>query len=192
MPMKRPSLPFSRWRAGLGLCLALAASSVFAQAPAAGTEASGSASAQWIQRMTDDKAWEAGHWRGAVAPYAPHWRPSAEHQYVWAVGLERQRADDWLGGASFFSNSFGQPSAYVYLGKRFPQLLGQPQLFGQLSAGVLYGYVGKYKKKVPLNVNGFSPGALASVGWQFTPELSLTMHLLGDAGAMFQLGWDFK
>lgn len=126
-----------------------------------------------------------------MSPYAPHLRPSDEHSDVWAVGLERQRPDHWLAGASFFSNSFGQPSGYFYLGKRFPGLLGQPQLFGQFSAGVLYGYRGKYQNKVPFNHNGFSPGALLSVGWQFNRRASLTLHAVGDAAVMFQLGWDF-
>ena len=132
------------------------------------------------------------HWRALVAPYAPHIRPSNEHSDVWAIGLERQRADNWLAGGSFFSNSFGQPSGYLYLGKRFPSLMGHPQLFGQLSGGLMYGYRGKYQNKVPFNHNGFSPGALASIGWQFNREVSLTVHAVGDAAVMFQFGWDFR
>jgi hypothetical protein len=119
-------------------------------------------------------------------------RFSPEHADVWAVALERQRADHWLAGGSFFSNSFGQPSAYLYLGKRFPQVLGHEQLFGQLSGGLLYGYRGKYQNKVPFNHNGYSPGALASMGWQFNRQASLTVHALGDAAVMFQLAWDWR
>lgn len=137
-------------------------------------------------------AWEGAHWRAIVAPYAPHIRPSDEHRYVWAVGLERQRSDRWLVGGSFFSNSFGQPSAYLYGGKRFENLWGRPELFGQVSAGLMYGYRGKYEKKVPFNHNGFSPGALASIGWQFNRNASLTIHAVGDAAVMFQFGWDYR
>ena len=139
-----------------------------------------------------DTGWSEGHWRAAISPFAPHIRPSPEHSDVWALALERQRADHWLAGGSFFSNSFGQPSAYLYLGRRFPSLLGQPQLFGQLSGGLMYGYRGQYQKKVPFNYNGFSPGALASVGWQFNRQASLTVHAVGDAAVMFQFGWDFR
>ena len=139
-----------------------------------------------------DRTMGQGFWRLAASPFSAHYRYSAEHRYVWAVGGEWQRNDDWLGGASFFSNSFGQPSSYVYVGKRFPTMFGVNELFGQLSAGILYGYVGKYKKKVPLNYNGFSPGALASMGWQFNKNTSTAVHLLGDAGFMVQLSYDLR
>jgi len=114
-----------------------------------------------------------GYWRVPLSPFSHHFRYSAEHRYFWAFGVERQRSDDWLAGVSYFRNSFGQPSSYTYVGKRFPGLLDQPELFAQASAGILYGYRGilygyrgKYKTKVPLNYNGFSPGALVSLGWQ--------------------------
>jgi hypothetical protein len=133
-----------------------------------------------------------GYWRLAMSPFSVHFNKSAEHQTVWAIGVERQRKDHWLAGASYFSNSFGQSSGYVYVGKRFPALLGQEEFFAQLSGGLLYGYVGQYEDKVPLNNNGFSPGALISMGWQFNKNTSATLHLLGDAGLMIQLAWDFR
>jgi hypothetical protein len=142
---------------------------------------------------TDSDAWAGdGHWRLGVSPFTHHFRYSNEHTHVWAVGLERQRPDNWLAGASYFRNSFGQPSAYLYLGKRFPGLFGVEQLFGQASAGLLYGYRGKYKNKVPLNVNGFSPGALVGMGWQFNRDTSVKLHMLGDAGVMFQLSYNLR
>jgi hypothetical protein len=127
-----------------------------------------------------------------VSPYTQHWRYSPEHRYVWAVGAERQRDDGWLAGASYFSNSFGQPSAYVYLGERYTGALGQPQLLLQWSAGMLYGYKGPYKHKVPLNVDGFSPGALVSAGWRFDRQSSISLHLLGDAGVMVQMSYELR
>jgi hypothetical protein len=133
-----------------------------------------------------------GHWRALVSPFSAHFRYSEEHKYVWAIGMERQRDDNWLAGGSYFSNSFGQPSGYLYVGKRYPGLFGKPQLYGQWSAGLLYGYRGKFEDKVPLNHNGFSPGALLSLGWQFNKQASATLHMLGDAGLMVQLAWDFK
>ncbi len=142
---------------------------------------------------TDWQAWQdSRQWRFVVSPFSHHFRRSDEHRYVWAIGMEKQRADDWIAGASFFSNSFGQPSSYTYVGKRFPQLWGQPQLFGQVSAGLMYGYRGKFQNKVPLNYKGFSPGALVSMGWQFTPRTGITAHLLGDAGMMLQLSYELN
>ena len=153
----------------------------------------GAAVDEFSTAVGDTEAWqERGYWRLLAAPYAPHYRPSEEHQPVWAVGVERQRLDDWLAGASFFSNSFGQPSGYVYIGRRYPALLDVEPLFFQWSAGLMYGYVGKYESKVPANVNGFSPGALISLGWQFNRQISLAVHALGDAGLMFQFGYDLR
>ncbi|MFM7971519.1 MAG: hypothetical protein ACKPCJ_04505, partial [Betaproteobacteria bacterium] len=151
---------------------------------------SSAAAASTLETLSS--GWQQGHWRSAFSPYAPHLRYSPEHADVWAVALERQRPDNWMAGGSFFSNSFGQPSGYLYLGRRFPALLGLPQLFGQLSGGLLYGYRGQYQNKVPFNHNGFSPGALASVGWQFNQQASLTVHALGDAAVMFQFAWDWR
>jgi hypothetical protein len=143
------------------------------------------------QADDDNSLLGPGQWRALASPFSLHFRYNPKHKYVWAIGVERQRSDDWLAGASYFSNSFGQPSSYVYIGKRYPALFGQPQLFGQWSAGVLYGYRGEFKNKVPLNYNGFSPGALVSLGWQFNKRTSATVHMLGDAGAMVQLAYDF-
>jgi len=187
----------SAWSGSTALCaLLIAGQPVFAQTSTAGgaTTAERVASdTRWASmRRHLTEGWDQGHWRAALAPYAPHIRPSDEHSDVWALGLERQRTDNWLAGGSFFSNSFGQPSTYLYLGKRWPSLLGHPQLFGQFSAGVLYGYRGKYQNKVPFNYNGFSPGALASIGWQFNKNASLTVHSVGDAAVMFQFGWDYR
>ncbi len=169
-------------RSALGALLTIGSGGTMAQSTGSYGVATGSGAANAADH----------HWRAVVAPYAPHIRPSNEHSDVWAIGLERQRADNWLAGGSFFSNSFGQPSAYLFVGKRFPSLMGHPQLFGQLSGGLMYGYRGKYQDKVPFNYNGFSPGALASIGWQFNRQVSLTVHAVGDAAVMFQFGWDFR
>lgn len=147
-----------------------------------------------IEAATNGHAWrEQAHWRLAAAPMAHHFRYDEEHRRVWAVALERQRYDGWLLGGSRFSNSFGQPSAYLYLGHRFDSPFGLPPgFFGQVSAGLMYGYRGRFADKVPLNVNGFSPGALVSMGWQFERRASAMLHMLGDAGVMLQLSWDIR
>jgi hypothetical protein len=134
----------------------------------------------------------AGHWRLVVSPYTLHFRPSPEHKHVWAVGGEFQRDDHYLFGASYFSNSFGQDSGYLYVGRRYPGLLDRPPLFFQWSAGLMYGYKGSYEDKVPFNAKGYSPGALVSLGWQFDRQTSAQLNLLGDAGVMLQLSHDFR
>jgi hypothetical protein len=133
-----------------------------------------------------------GFWRLAVAPYSFHFRPSDEHETAYAVAIERQRPDQWMGGFSLFSNSFGQPSAYAYIGYRWPALFGQPRLFAQLTGGLMYGYVDQYEDKVPFNNNGFSPGAVATLGWNLAPKIDFAVHLLGDAAVMFQFSFDLR
>jgi len=135
---------------------------------------------------------DASHWRLLISPFTHHFRYSAEHRPVWALGVERQRDDGWLAGATYFRNSFGQPSGYVYMGHRYDRLMGVDPLFAQWSAGLLYGYKGKYQTKVPLNVNGYSPGVLLSAGWKFNEQQSVALHLLGDAAVMLQLSYDFR
>ena len=145
------------------------------------------------QELADTQAWrEKAYWRVAMAPHTEHYRPSAEHQSVWAVALDRQRRDGWLAGASRFSNSFGQPSAYVYLGEKVINFSRWDKLFFQWTAGILYGYKYPYEDKVPFNVNGFSPGVTVGLGWQFTREFSVQAIALGTAGMMFQFAIDLR
>jgi hypothetical protein len=131
------------------------------------------------------------YWRLTFSPLAAHYHYEPTHRYVWGVGVERQGADDWLAGLAWFRNSFGQPSGFAYVGKRFPGLLGKEQVFGQLSGGILYGYRGEYKNEIPYNSHGFAPGLVASVGWQFDRNRAATVHFLGTAAVMLQLSYDF-
>jgi hypothetical protein len=133
-----------------------------------------------------------GVWRLVVSPYSLHFRPSEEHEYVWGIGAERQHDNGWLWGAVYFSNSFGQDSGYLYLGQRYPGIFSTPPLYFQWTAGILYGYKGKYEDKVPLNAGGFSPGAVVSLGWRFDHQTSVQANLLGDAALMLQLSFDFR
>jgi hypothetical protein len=131
-------------------------------------------------------------WRLVLSPYTYHFGSDPEHEAVYAIGLERQRSDKWLWGATYFSNSFGQPSGYLYFGQHYPDLFSVEKLFAQWTVGLLYGYKYPYEDKVPFNHNGFSPGAVLSVGWQFTREFSMQANLLGTAGLMLQMSIDFR
>lgn len=134
------------------------------------------------------------YWRLVASPYTVHFHKddNDEHEAVYMIGLERQRRDGWVWGGIYFSNSFGQPSGYVYVGERIIDFSPWPQLFAQWTAGILYGYKYPYEDKVPFNYNGFSPGATLSLGWQFTREFSVQANLLGGAGMMFQFSIDLR
>ena len=137
--------------------------------------------------------WENGSTlRLMASPYTFHFSRDSDHRNVYMIGLERQRADGFIVGATPFRNSFGQPSAYVYVGQRFDHLAGVEPLFAEVSGGLLWGYKSPYNHKVPLNYSGFSPGIVPSVGWQFTPLLSAQVNFLGTSAVMFQVSADFR
>ena len=133
-----------------------------------------------------DKRWDL-----TLSPYTLHYSDSGEHKPVVLASLDRAVSGNRFCGMSLFSNSFGQPTTYVYAGQRWDAWLGQPQWFVKVTAGILYGYVGKYKDKVPLNYNGFSPAIIPSLGYAFTPRDSAQVMILGNAGLMFAYGHRF-
>jgi hypothetical protein len=125
------------------------------------------------------------------SPYTYHFSYSAEHKPVVLVAIDEQLPGGRLCGISFFSNSFGQPSTYAYVGQQFNGLFDNPKLFVKVTGGIIYGYVGKYQNKVPLNSHGFSPGVIPSIGYNFSEHDSLQMQVLGTAGLMFSYGRKF-
>lgn len=127
------------------------------------------------------------------SPYTLHFSPSSEHQHVWLVGIERERENGLVAGAAFFTNSFGQPSLYYYpWGAVYRGLGGNPQLYAKLTAGLLYGYTGKYENKVPFNHSGFSPGIVPALGWDLGDGFEVQANMLGFAGLMVQLSLPLK
>lgn len=128
-----------------------------------------------------------------VSPYTRHFTYDPKHAHVWLVGIERERADNSLSGIAFFNNSFGQPSLYFFpWGKTFHELLGHPQLYAKITAGLLYGYRGEYKNKVPFNYEGFSPGIVPAIGWDLGEGFQVQANLLGFNAMMFQLTLPLK
>ena len=118
------------------------------------------------------------YWRLMGSPYTVHFHKDndGEHEPIYMIGLERQRNDGWLWGGVYFSNSFGQPSAYVYVGEKVINFSRWDKLFFQWTAGVLYGYKEPYEDKVPFNYKGFSPGR------HRRPGLAVHARVLGAGG----------
>lgn len=131
-----------------------------------------------------------GYWRLMASPYTFHYSRDPNHRPVRMIGMERQRADNLVWGGTYFSNSFGQPSTYLYGGQRLSDFSNYPELYAQWTAGLLYGYKGEYQNKVPFNHRGFSPGLVLAFGWQFTPRYALQFNVLGNSALMFQLSVD--
>ena len=83
-----------------------------------------------------DEAIGPGFWRLMGSPYTIHWGSDEEgiHEPVYMIGLERQRSDGWVWGGTYFSNSFGQPSVYVYFGEKVTHFTRWDGLFFQWTA----------------------------------------------------------
>jgi hypothetical protein len=125
--------------------------------------------------------------RFQFSPYTYHFTPDDEHSDVVMVGLERERQDGKLDGAVLFSNSFGQPTIYVYpWGDTYREILGVKKLSFKWTAGLMYGYKDPYKDKVPLNYGGFNPVVIPALAYDFESGWSAQLNLLGNAAMMFQ------
>ncbi len=132
-------------------------------------------------------------WRLELSPYTSHFSHSEEHRPVYLAGLERESTlDNRFYGLALFSNSFGQESAYLYLGQSYYQVLDSlPQVYLKWSAGILYGYKPPYDHKVPLNYKGFSPGFVPAMGWRFASGWNAQIDMLGVAGFTYSLVKEF-
>ncbi len=136
-------------------------------------------------RQDPERGVEAGGWDLLFSPYTVHYNPDKDHKPVVMLGLNKALEGRWFAGGVVFSNSFGQPSTYVYAGQRYVDPFGFENWYLQWTAGLLYGYVGEYEDKVPLNYKGFSPGLVPSIGYRFNKYVYGELDFLGAAGLMF-------
>ena len=133
----------------------------------------------------DDK----GFWYAQTSVYTRHFAPDPEHNNNQdLIGIERHDASNWLFGAATFRNSFRQRSYYAYGGKRFDS--ESYPLYLKLTGGVIQGYRGKYRDKIPLNRFGVAPVIIPSVGTHYGP-VAAELVLLGFNAAMVTTGVRF-
>jgi hypothetical protein len=143
--------------------------------------------------LKNDSASSADFWRVTVSPATTyHFSRNPDHKAVVLLGLEKQYANTTLLGAALFTNSFGQPSVYGYGGKHIANLMAIEPLFLQWTVGIVYGYKGEFKDKVPLNYQGFSPVGVVSLGWKFNRSYSAQLNLLGTSAVMLQFSADLR
>ena len=111
---------------------------------------------------------------------------------MYLIGLEREHPDGKIDGIAFFNNSFGQPSFYVFpWGGSTKASSISRRCRSSGPSGLIYGYVGEYQNRVPLNYKGFSPGVNVALAWQFTPVWSAQVTLAGSF-LMFQINMVLK
>ncbi|MBP3363674.1 MAG: sn-glycerol-3-phosphate transporter [Pseudomonas sp.] len=133
----------------------------------------------------DDK----GFWYLQTSVYTRHFSPDSEHNNNQdLIGIERNEASGLVYGVATFRNSFSQRSFYTYAGKRFDS--DTYPVYLKLTGGLLQGYRGEYKNKIPLNRFGIAPVIIPSVGAHYGP-VAAELVLLGFNAAMITTGVRF-
>jgi hypothetical protein len=143
-----------------------------------------------VQPCPDSLAVDGGEppakkWDLTISPYTMHWNASNEHKPVKLVAMDSHLPGGRFCGLALFTNSFGQPSAYGYVGQQWDNIFGVPKLFTKVSAGFIYGYKGKHKDAIAFNQLGIAPAIIPSLGYAFTPKDSAQVFVLGTAGLTF-------
>lgn len=125
-----------------------------------------------------------------LSPYTMHFNEGPDHTgRPWLVGLEWQHNSRWLGGYSYFNNSFDQKCHYIYGGYLFPLGESNRHWYIKLTGGLIVGYKEPYEDKLPLNNNGVAPAIIPGLGYKFD-RFNFQINLLGANGLMFTMGYD--
>jgi hypothetical protein len=103
------------------------------------------------------------------------------------ASAEAVNPDDELVGLALFDNSFGQFSQYLYTGKSW-NFSGNWQGFHtKLTAGLIHGYKGEFRNKIPLNSHGVAPAIVPSLGYS-NDRYGADVIILGISGILFTVG----
>lgn len=131
-----------------------------------------------------------GFWVVQTSVYTRHFSPSPEHNNRQnLIGLERNEASGLIYGGATFHNSFAQRSVYGYVGKRFNSSR-YPAVYLKVTGGLLHGYRGEYRDKIPLNRYGVAPVIIPGVGINLGPVVAEAV-LLGASATMLNVGFRF-
>ncbi|WP_407074091.1 MULTISPECIES: sn-glycerol-3-phosphate transporter [unclassified Pseudomonas] len=132
---------------------------------------------------------EDGFWLVQTSVYTRHFSPDPKHNnQQQLIGLERNEGSGLLYGAATFRNSYDQQSAYGYVGKRFEN--ADYPVYVKVSGGLMYGYRGQYRDKIPFNRFGVAPVIIPSVGVHLGPVTAEAV-LLGFSATMVNVGVRF-
>jgi hypothetical protein len=92
-----------------------------------------------------------------------------------------------LVGASFFDNSFGQSSQFVFAGLLWRPSEKVPEFYVKVAVGVIHGYSGEFQNKIPYNSTGYAPGIVPGVGYCYN-RICSELILFGTAGILWTIG----
>lgn len=179
----------------LGVVLSTPAAAQTAASPPtpASTPAAASAPAAEPSPWDAPEPWRTDRFYLQTSLYTLHFDPSDDHvnqQYLVDLEYRYNKSwleGQWLAGAAFFSNSFGQQSQYVYGGLLWRPFVEAQPLYFKLTAGLLHGYKAPYDEKIPFNDSGVAPAILPSMGYCYQRYCS-ELILFGTAGLMVTLG----
>lgn len=135
---------------------------------------------------------EGGHrWLIQTSALTKHFSPDKRHDNTQRLlNLEYWRPDSYLGGLALFDNSFGQRSTYAYVGKVWRPWDSTPQTYVKLTGGLLHGYKGEFRDKIPFNQKEIAPAIIPSIGYHWG-RVNAELVLFGTAGMMLNLGFFF-
>jgi hypothetical protein len=126
------------------------------------------------------------------SPYTHHFSHNPEHKKVVLVAVDEQLPGNRLCGVSLFSNSFGQPSVYVYAGQQFNNLWGNPKAVCESHRRHLVRLCGPIQRtKFPSTTTAFRPPSSPRWATNLTEHDSVQLKFLGTAALMFSYGRQF-
>jgi len=169
----------------LAFLISLAAAAATAQEAAADRTA---APGTDTPATVPDEPWRADRFYFETSLNNIHFHYDPAHsRYPKLVYGEYHMSDQWLVGAAAFDNSFGQASQAVFGGWRYRPLPELQPLYLKVVAGIVHGYHGQYRDKIPLNHSGFAPVVLPSLGYCVSRVCSEVV-VIGGAGLLFTVG----
>jgi hypothetical protein len=120
-----------------------------------------------------------------------HFHPSdTQNNHQDLLNLEWNYKDNLIVGGAWFRNTFEQPTKLVYWGAKFHPVDAVPDAYVKVVAGLIHGYKGEYRDKIPFNGSGTAPVILPSVGYCYKRACS-ELIVFGTAGAMLTAGVKF-
>jgi hypothetical protein len=120
-----------------------------------------------------------------------HFHPSStQNNHQDLLNLEWNYKDNLIVGGAWFRNTFEQPTKLVYWGAKFHPLDAVPNGYVKVVAGLIHGYKGEYRDKIPFNGSGTAPVILPAVGYCYQRVCS-ELIVFGTAGAMLTAGVKF-
>lgn len=106
------------------------------------------------------------------------------------TSLEAIKSNNSLYGLALFDNSFGQFSQYLYVGKSWNYYGNWEGFHTKLTAGLVHGYKGEFKDKIPFNSRGVAPAIIPGFGYK-KGRLGADVIFLALNGLLFTIGVDF-